>query len=69
MPVSHMTVTMVARRPGRSARRRAAATLQPVDVPANNPSSRASLIAIAFASAVETRSILSAMSGRQSGTT
>ena len=42
MPVSHITVTIVA--PGRAVRRAAAprSTLAPVEVPANRPSSRAS---------------------------
>ena len=39
MPVSHRMVTIVAFGPRRSASRRAAVTLAPVDVPQNRPSS------------------------------
>jgi hypothetical protein len=54
IPVSHRTVTTVASGPSRSANRRAAITLTPVDVPANSPSSRASRSTMATASSVET---------------
>jgi hypothetical protein len=64
-----MTVTTVAPGAKSSASLSAATTLAPVDVPAKSPSSRASRSAMAFASSVETRSIRSAISGRQSGTT
>jgi hypothetical protein len=57
MPVSHMTVTTVVPAPSCSAKRRAAMTLQPVEVPAKMPSSRASRSAICRASSVETCSI------------
>ena len=69
MPVSHITVTMVAPGFKRSASLKDAATLAPVEVPANRPSSRVSRNAIATASAVDTRSIRSASFACQSGTT
>ncbi len=62
IPVSHMTVTIVAPGPIRSARRNAAMTLAPVDVPAKRPSSRARRNAMARASSVETCSMPSATS-------
>jgi mannosidase alpha-like ER degradation enhancer 2 len=54
IPVSHMTVTMVASGPSCSANRRAAVTLPPVEVPPKRPSSRASRMAMVTASSVET---------------
>jgi len=57
IPVSHMMVTIVAPGPSCSASRRAAMTLQPVEVPAKRPSSVASRKAIAIASLVDTLSI------------
>lgn len=57
IPVSHMTVTMVASGPSCSANRKAAMTLPPVEVPAKRPSSRASRMTMATASSVETCSI------------
>jgi hypothetical protein len=57
MRVSHIIVTIVAFGPRRSARRSAAVTFAPVDVPQNNPSSLATRNAMALASLVDTRSI------------
>jgi hypothetical protein len=57
IPVSHMTVTTVASGCNRSANRKAASTLPPVEVPAKRPSSRASRKTMAVASSVETCSI------------
>jgi len=57
IPVSHITVTIVAPGPSCSATRNAAMTLAPVDIPAKSPSSRANRSAIAIASPVDTRSI------------
>ena len=54
-------------RPQRWATRIAAMTLAPDDVPAKSASSRASRLAIAFASSVFTAWISSASAGSQSG--
>jgi len=62
-----MIVTTVARGPSRSATRRDATTFAPLEEPAKIASSRASRLAIAFASSVATVTISSTSSGFQSG--
>lgn len=69
MPVSHITVTMVALGSSCSARRKASMTLVPVEVPAKRPSSRARRLTMAVACSVETCSMRSAIPYCHSGTT